>query len=100
MSEHGRDGDLVPGLVPMTAPVPQDPIAAFNQVLSDVIDVIGDVSQADRKVPATHALHAELDRLRQDLTRWAGLLMDRDDALGVSALTFMPSKAGRHPPVL
>ena len=48
-----------------------DPIAALNQVLSEVIDAILDVKQAYRRVPPTHALNAVLDRL-------PGLRLDPD----------------------
>src|SRR5258706_4129808 len=72
--------------------------AALNQVLSEVIDAILDVRQADRRVPETQPLHAELDQLLTDLRSWARLLADQDQALGVSPLASMPTAAGRTPP--
>jgi hypothetical protein len=75
-----------------------DPVAALNQVLSEVIDAVLDVRQARRRVPETHALHAVLDRLFDDLRTWARLLVDQDQALGVSPLAIMPTAAGRTPP--
>jgi DNA-binding ferritin-like protein len=75
-----------------------DPIAALNQVLSEVVDAVLDVKQAHRRVPETHALHALLDQLFADLRTWAWLLADREQALGVAPLASMPSAAGRTPP--
>jgi DNA-binding ferritin-like protein len=87
------------GIVARVSPPPdRAPIAALNQVLSEVIDVVLDVRQAHRRVPETHALHAVLDQLFSDLKAWAQLLIDQDVALGVSPLASMPSAAGRKPP--
>ena len=76
----------------------EDPTAALNEVLSDVIDAILDVRQAHRRVPETHALHALLDRLFADMRTWARLLTDQDQALGVSPLASMTGASGRTPP--
>ncbi len=81
----------------VSPPRRDDPTAALNQVLSEVIDVVLDVRQAHRRVPETHALHAVLDQLFEDLSTWAHLLADQEQALGVSPLASMPSAAGRKP---
>ena len=81
------------------SPPPRDnPAAALNQVLSEVIDAILDVRQAYRRVPETQPLHAELDQLFADLRTWARLLADQDQALGVSPLASISTAAGRTPP--
>ena len=82
----------------VSPPPPDDRAAALNEVLSEVIDTILDVRQADRRVPETQALHAELDQLFADLRTWARLLADADQALGVSPLASMSSAASRTPP--
>ncbi len=75
-----------------------DPTAALNQVLDEVIDAVLDVKQAHRRVPETHALHAVLDQIFDDLRAWARLLADQDEALGVSPLASVQTAAGRTPP--
>ena len=82
----------------VSRPRGDDPAAALNQVLSEVIDAILDVRQAHRRVPEMLALHALLDRLLADLRTWARLLADEDQALGVSPLASIPTASGRTPP--
>jgi DNA-binding ferritin-like protein len=84
----------------MSMSPPRDPIAALNQTLSEVIDEVLEVKQARWIVPETHALHGQLDQLFDDLGTWARLLVEQDDALGVSPLASMPSVAGRERPNL
>ncbi len=75
-------------------------MAAANEVLSEIIDVAIALRQAHRRVPEAHELHAELDQLFSDARAWAELLVDADTARGVSALSYMPSVAGRERPDL
>src|SRR5258707_14183603 len=82
----------------MTPDPPRDPMAALNEVLSEVIDVVMALRQAHRRVPEGHELHAELDQLFSDAKSWAELLMEADTARGVSALAYMPGVAGPQPP--
>jgi DNA-binding ferritin-like protein len=82
----------------VSPPRREDPAAALNQVLNEVIDALLDVRQAGRRIPGTQALHGVLDRLFADLRTWAQLLADQDQALGVSPLATMSSGAGRTPP--
>jgi DNA-binding ferritin-like protein len=79
----------------VSVPPPEDPLAELNRVLSDVIDAIREVKQAEWKVPKAHELHADLERLFSDLVTWKTLLDERDVALGVSPLAFMPTVEGR-----
>ena len=72
-------------------------LSSLNLVLSEVIDVGQDVKEAHHKVSA---VHAELDRLLEDLGRWARTLAEEDQARNVSPLERMPSVVGRKPHAL
>jgi hypothetical protein len=72
-------------------------MAALNEVLSEVIDVVMALRQAHHRVSETHQLQAELDQLVSDARTWAELLVEADTARGVSPLDYMPTVAGRQP---
>jgi hypothetical protein len=84
----------------MTDSTPADSIVALNQILDEVLELILEVKQADRKVLPSHELHGELDRLFADLLSWRTLLADQDLALGVNPLSFISSAAGRTQVIL
>jgi DNA-binding ferritin-like protein len=81
----------------VSSSAPHDPTAALNQALSEVIDEVQELKQARWQVARDHPLHAELDQLFDDLRDWVRLLIEQDEALGVSPLASMPSVAGRKP---
>ena len=70
----------------VSQPRHDDPAAALNQVLSEVIDAVLDVRQAQRRVPETHALHAVLDQLASALKPGGiYLIVDHEAAAGAGA---------------
>ena len=75
-------------------------IAALNEILSEVMDVVQDVKQANWRVSPNHSLHAELNELYDDVRAWAQRLILQDESLGVSPLTRIPSAEGRARPSL
>jgi len=75
-------------------------IAALNQILSEVMDVVQEVKQAHWRVSPTQSLHTELNGLYDDVRAWARRLILQDESLGVSPLTRIPSAEGRARPSL
>jgi DNA-binding ferritin-like protein len=81
----------------VTSSLPHGGTAALNQALSEIIDELQELKQARWRVAHGHPLHAALDDLFEDLKAWARLLVEQDEALGVSPLAAIPSVAGRTP---
>jgi hypothetical protein len=77
-----------------------DPLAALHAVISEIIDLVQEVKQARWKASAPGALHAELDRLFEDVRGWARLLVETDEQRGDAPLASMPSGSSRTPPNL
>ena len=75
-------------------------IAALNQILSEVMDVLQEVKQAHWRVSPTENLHAELNELSDDVRAWGRRLILQDESLGVSPLTRIASSEGRARPSL
>jgi DNA-binding ferritin-like protein len=75
-------------------------IAALNEILSEIMDVVQEVKQAHWKVSPTQRLHTELNELYDDVRTWARRLILQDESLGVSPLTRISSAEGRARPSL
>jgi hypothetical protein len=75
-------------------------IAALNQILNEVMDVVQEVKQANWRVSPAQSLHDDLNQLYDDVRAWARLLILQDESLGVSPLTRIPSAEGRLRPSL
>lgn len=75
-------------------------ITALNQILSEVLDVVQEVKQANWRVSPTQKLHSELNDLYDDVRAWARRLILQDESLGVPPLTRLPSAEGRARPSL
>ena len=83
---------------PMPAPPSRDPITALNKIHSDVVNLALTVQQTQHTVQQGHELRDDFDRLFISVRTWAALLVDADNALGVSALARMPTPAARRSP--
>jgi hypothetical protein len=75
---------------------PSDALAPLNDVLNEVIDVARDARDARWRFSAPAALHAELAGLFEDARSWSRLLIEQDEAHGVSPLGLVPTAAGRQ----
>ncbi len=93
-----RDEPLRSAGGPMVTSGTNDPLTALNLALSEVIDAIRELKQARWQVARTSELHAVLDGVFDDLVGWEHLLLEQDEALGASPLSYMRSAAERASP--
>ncbi len=84
----------------MGVAAPDETLAALNSVLSEVIDIVREAKRSRWLASSEAGLQAEFDRLFDDARSWAQLLIDRDEAHGVSPLVSMVTPAERTPPPL
>jgi hypothetical protein len=82
----------------MSVTAPDETLAALNSVLSEVIDIVREAKRSRWLASSQPALQAEFDLLFDDARSWAQLLIDRDEAHGVSPLVSMATPAERTPP--
>ena len=82
----------------MGVTAPDETLAALNSVLSEVIDIVREAKRSRWLASSQPTLQAEFDLLFDDARSWAQLLIDRDEAHGVSPLVSMETPAERTPP--
>lgn len=76
--------------------VGDDPLAALNAVLNEIIDFVREVKDARWRFGAAGSLHAELDSLFGDAKSWAAHLVEVDDDHDRSPLASMPTPSERR----